>query len=463
MEEKQKIINRKNFSSDSRLLKKGEIFFDLESKDNQDSKYLGDAIKKKPLLIISQNKNHISTKNFYIVKNIKSFFENKVNQKFNKKPKYKVAVTGTNGKSSVAYYYYTILRLLKYNVASIGTLGIFENRKKKNIHLTTPSFLDNHKIFNSFYKKKINHCIIEASSHGLKQSRLKFIKFHCGIFTNLTRDHLDYHKTMKDYFNSKLILLKKLIKKKGFVIFSTDIKEFDVLKKISIKKNLNILSYGFKGNVIKIISTKIINQKTKLKINVLGKIYVIMLNLVGTIQIQNLLCAILALYSCGISFNKIFSSCSKIYNPPGRMQIVKNKKKIVIIDYAHTPDALQKTINEAKSFFNKKANLVFGCGGDRDKGKRGIMGKIANKLCKKIYITDDNPRYENPAYIRNEIKKNCSKGLIIPSRKKAIQKAISDLKDEVLIIAGKGHENYQIFKNKKINFSDYKFANIYSN
>jgi len=144
------------------------------------------------------------------------------------------------------------------------------------------------------------------------------------------------------------------------------------------------------------------------------------------------------------------------------MQLVKNKKKIIIIDYAHTPDALNKTINEAKSFYNKEVNLLFGCGGDRDKGKRSVMGKIAQKLCKKVYITDDNPRYENPAHIRNEIKKNCSKGIVIPSRKNAIKKAISELKQEILIIAGKGHENYQIVKNKKINFSDYKFANQYS-
>ena len=457
-----KIIKKKNFCCDSRLLKKKEIFFDLESKNNQDSKYLVDVLKKSPSLVISQNKKNISKKNFYIVKNIKSFFQTKVNQKFKKKPKYIIAVTGTNGKSSIAYYYYSILRLLKFNASSIGTLGIFQNSKKLHNNLTTPSFLKNHKTLNNFYRKRINHSIIEASSHGLKQGRLNLINFHCGIFTNLTRDHLDYHKTMKNYLNSKLILFKKLIKKNGFVILNTNSKEFSLIKKISEKRQLRILSYGPNGNAIKIVSTKNLNNLTKIKINVFGKIYLLTLNLIGTIQLENLLYAVLSLYTCGISFKKIFSVCSKIYNPPGRMQLVKNKKKIIIIDYAHTPDALNKTINEAKSFYNKEVNLLFGCGGDRDKGKRSVMGKIAQKLCKKVYITDDNPRYENAASIRNEIKKNCSKAIVIASRKKAINKAISELKQEILIIAGKGHENYQIVKNKKINFSDYKFANQYS-
>jgi len=458
----QKIINKKNFCCDSRLLKKKEIFFDLESKYNQDSKYLADVLKKNPSLIISQNKKNFSRKNFYIVKNIKSFFEKKVDQKFKKKPKYIIAVTGTNGKSSIAYYYYKILRLLKFNASSIGTLGIFQNGKKQDNNFTTPTFLKNHYILNNFYRKKINHSIIEASSHGLKQGRLNFINFHCGIFTNLTRDHLDYHKTIKNYLNSKLILFKQLIKKNGFVILNTNSKEFDLIKRISEKKQLHILSYGPSGNAIKIISIKNIDNATKLKINLFGKIYVLTLNLIGIVQLENLLSAVLSLYTCGISFKKIFSVCSKIYNPPGRMQLVKNKKNIIIIDYAHTPDALNKTINAAKIFYNKDVNLLFGCGGDRDRGKRSLMGKIAQKLCKKVYITDDNPRYENPAQIRNQIKKYCSKAMVIASRKKAIKKAISELKQEILIIAGKGHENYQIIKNKRIDFSDYKFANQYS-
>jgi UDP-N-acetylmuramoyl-L-alanyl-D-glutamate--2,6-diaminopimelate ligase len=453
MQAMQKLINRKNCSSDSRSLKKGEVFFDLGSDRGQYGKYFYNALKKKPFAIITQklNTGENLSRNIYSVNNINFFYKKSIFQKYKKTPKYKVAVTGTNGKTSIAHFYYKILNFL----------GIFENNKKNKNNLTTPSFLDNHKIFNSFYKKKINHSIIEASSHGLKQSRLELIDFHCGIFTNLTHDHLDYHLTMKDYLNSKMILFKKLVKKNGFVIANTDVAEFSLLQKIAKEKKLKILSYGTNGNTIKIISVKVINNLTQLKINVSGKIYILKLQLIGNFQIENFLSAILACFSCGIAFEKIFSISSKITNPPGRMQFIKQDKKLIIIDYAHTPDALQKTILEIKSFFKRKVNLVFGCGGNRDRAKRKAMGKIAQKLCNKIYITDDNPRYEDPKKIRNQIKAACPSGSVIAPRNLAIKKAIQSLKNEILLIAGKGHENYQLIKNKKISFSDYACAKKY--
>jgi UDP-N-acetylmuramyl-tripeptide synthetase len=452
----QKIINSKNCSVDSRTLKEGDIFFDLGSGTHNYGKYFTSAVKKKPLLIITQKKkiDLLYKKKVFIVKNIYSFYTKSISQKFKKKPKYSIAVTGTNGKSSIAFFYYKILLSLGYKVGSIGTLGIFENKKKKNSDLTTPSFLDNHKTLNNFYKKKINHAIIEASSHGLKQSRLNSINFYSGIFTNLTHDHLDYHLTMRDYLESKLILFNKLIKKKGFIITGSDIPEFSILKKISKKNKIKFLSYGANGNTIKIISFKALGKFTNLKINVLGKIFILKLNLIGKFQIENFLSAVLACYSCGIGFERIFQVCSKVKNPPGRMELIKKFNKIIIIDYAHTPDALKKTINEVRNFFKREVNVVFGCGGGRDKSKRKIMGKIADKLCKKIYITNDNPRQEDPSKIISEIKKGCPAATAIQDRGEAIKKAIHLLKEEVLLIAGKGHENYQISKNQRIAFSD---------
>lgn len=463
MQALQKLINQKDCSIDTRTLKKKEIFFDLGSTKKKYGKYFYQALNKKPSAIITEKAK--IDKNFsikiYSTNNINAFYKKSIFLKYKKKPKYRIAVTGTNGKTSVAYFFYKILSLLNYKAGCVGTLGVFENNKRYIGKLTTPSFLDNHKIFNSFYKKKINHSIIEASSHGLKQSRLELIDFHCGIFTNLTHDHLDYHLTMRDYLNSKMILFKKLVKKNGFVIVNTDVAEFTLLKKIAKAKKLKILSYGTNGNTIKIISVKVINNLTQLKINVLGKIYILKLQLIGKFQIENFLSVILACFSCGITFEKIFSISSKINNPPGRMQFVRKNKKFIIIDYAHTPDALQKTILEIKSFFKKKVNLVFGCGGNRDQTKRKVMGKIAQKLCNKIYITDDNPRYEDPKKIRNQIKAACPSGSVIAPRNLAIKKAIESLKNEILLIAGKGHENYQIIKNKKISFSDYACAKKY--
>jgi UDP-N-acetylmuramyl-tripeptide synthetase len=459
----QKIINSKNCSVDSRTLKKGDIFFDLGSNIHNYGKYFFSAVKKKPHLIITQKKkiDLLYKKKVYIVKNIYSFYTKSISQKFKKKPKYNIAVTGTNGKSSIAFFYYKILLSLGHKVGSIGTLGIFENKKKKDSNLTTPSFLENHKTLNNFYKKKINQAIIEASSHGLKQARLNSINFHSGIFTNLTHDHLDYHLTMKDYLKSKLILFNKLVKKGGFIITCSDIPEFRILNRISKKNKIKLLSYGTSGNTIKIVSIKTLGKFTKLKINVLGRVFVLKLNLIGKFQIENFLSAILACYSCGISFEKIFKVCSKVSNPPGRMELIKKLNKIIIIDYAHTPDALKKTINEVRNFFKKEVNLVFGCGGGRDQSKRKIMGKIAYKLCKKTYITNDNPRQEDPRKIFSEIKKGCPAATVIPNRKEAIKKAIHSLKEEVLLIAGKGHENYQINKNQRIAFSDRTVAISY--
>ena len=457
----QNIIKNKNYSCDSRLVKKNDIFFDLESSKNQNGKYLPEALKKKPFKIITENNQLRNNSNYIVVNDIKLFFKKMVINKFKKKPKYMFAVTGTNGKSSIAYFFFKILRNLKYKVGSIGTLGVYLNNKIINSNLTTPSFLDNHKIFNNFFKKNIKYSIIEASSHGLKQARLDSFKFYGGIFTNFTRDHLDYHKTFKDYLESKLILFKKLIKKKGYIISNSEIDQFSTLKKIAKNKKLKILSLGNNGNTIKIISLKNKRNFILLKINALNKIYNLKLNLIGRFQVENFLQAAISIKSMGISFDKIFSSCSKIKNPAGRLQLINKNKKNVIIDYAHTPDALRKTINEIKLFFDKEVNLVFGCGGDRDRGKRKVMGSIANKLCKKVYITDDNPRYENAAFIRNEIKKSCSKGIIVPSREKAIMKSIKDTRNEILLISGKGHETYQIIKDKKFYFSDFKCVNKY--
>ena len=461
MHQIQNIIKNKNYSCDSRLVKKNDIFFDLESSKNQNGKYLPEALKKKPFKIITENNQLRNNSNYIVVNDIKLFFKKMVINKFKKKPKYMFAVTGTNGKSSIAYFFYKILRNLKYKVGSIGTLGVYSNNKIINSNLTTPSFLDNHKIFNNFFKKNIKYSIIEASSHGLKQARLESMLFYGGIFTNFTRDHLDYHKTFKDYLESKLILFKKLIKKKGYIISNSEIDQFSTLKKIAKNKKLKILSLGNNGNTIKIISLKNKRNFILLKINALNKIYNLKLNLIGRFQVENFLQAAISIKSIGISFDKIFSNCSKIKNPVGRLQLINKNKKNVIIDYAHTPDALRKTINEIKLFFDKEVNLVFGCGGDRDRGKRKVMGSIANKLCKKVYITDDNPRYENAAFIRNEIKKSCSKGIIVPSREKAIMKSIKDTRNEILLISGKGHETYQIIKDKKFYFSDFKCVNKY--
>ena len=451
----------RNFSINSKKVNKNDIFFAIEGSKQSGSLYSSEALSKGAYKIVTSKK--IRNKNYLIVKNVKKFLVEVCSVKYKEKPKNIIAVTGTNGKSSVANFYFQILKNLKINSAAIGTLGIFYKNKVKRINLTTPDIITIHKELNFLKKKKIDNVCLEASSHGLHQNRLDGINFTAGIFTNFTQDHLDYHKNLKNYLQAKLYLFSSLLKKNSFAILDTDIPEFSIISKICKKRKIKILSFGSKGNAIKLISHYYFGKKQIIKINFLNKIYNIKLDLIGDFQIKNLFAAILASYLSVKNPDQIINVLSKIRSATGRMQYVGNKKKsAVVVDYAHTPDALKKSLQTLAKQFNKKVDVVFGCGGDRDKGKRYKMGKIANQFASKIYLTNDNPRSENPTSIINQIKTGCLRGKIILDRKIAIKTAINNLNTESnLLIAGKGHENYQIINNQKKYFSDQKVSKLF--
>ena len=451
----------RNFSINSKKVNKNDIFFAIEGSKQSGSLYSSEALSKGAYKVVTSKK--IRNKNYLIVKNVKKFLAEACSVKYKEKPKNIIAVTGTNGKSSVANFYFQILKNLKINSAAIGTLGIFYKNKVKRTNLTTPDIITIHKELNFLKKKKIDNVCLEASSHGLHQNRLDGINFTVGIFTNFTQDHLDYHKNLKNYLQAKLYLFSSLLKKNSFAILDTDIPEFSIISKICKKRKIKILSFGSKGNVIKLISHYYFGKKQIIKINFLNKIYNIKLDLIGDFQIKNLFAAILASYLSVKNPDQIINVLSKIRSATGRMQYVGNKKKsAVVVDYAHTPDALKKSLQTLAKQFNKKVDVVFGCGGDRDKGKRYKMGKIANQFASKIYLTNDNPRSENPTSIINQIKTGCLRGKIILDRKIAIKTAINNLNTESnLLIAGKGHENYQIINNQKKYFSDQKVSKLF--
>lgn len=451
----------RNFSINSKKVNKNDIFFAIEGSKQSGSLYSSEALSKGAYKIVTSK--NIKNKNYLIVKNVKKFLAEACSVKYKRKPKNIIAVSGTNGKSSVANFYFQILKNLKINSATIGTLGIFYKNKVKRTNLTTPDIITIHKELNFLKKKKIDNVCLEASSHGLHQNRLDGINFTAGIFTNFTQDHLDYHKNLKNYLQAKLYLFSSLLKKNSFAILDTDIPEFSIISKICKKRKIKILSFGSKANAIKLISHYYFGKKQIIKINFLNKIYNIKLDLIGDFQIKNLFAAILASYLSEKNPDQIINVLSKIRSATGRMQYVGNKKKsVVVVDYAHTPDALKKSLRTLAKQFNKKVDIVFGCGGDRDKGKRYKMGKIANKFASKIYLTNDNPRSENPTSIIKQIKMGCSRAKIILDRKIAIKTAINNLNTESnLLIAGKGHENYQIINNQKKYFSDQKVSKLF--
>ena len=447
---------------DSQLCKKNFIFFAIKGTEYDGHRYIDKAIQNGAKTIIHQKSFEGFKKKilFLNYKNVRKILAISSYKFFNKKPNNIIAVTGTNGKSSVSDFYLQILKINKVGVASIGTLGIKYQNKVIPTGNTTLNSLNLARYLSLLKRRKINNVILEASSHGLKQNRLNGLNISCGIFTNLSHDHLDYHKNLKNYLNSKLYLFNSLLKKKSIIITDKSIKEFKNLYNISKRKKFILKSILGKKSTVELIDHSYEGEKQNIKIKYKNKNYKFSLNLIGKTQLKNVLMSILAAESSKINFETIIKKIHKIKSIDGRFEKIGKLKNnaLVILDYAHTPDALKTCLIDLKEQFpDKKVNIVFGCGGDRDKHKRPKMGKIANLYCSKIYLTDDNPRYESPQKIRKEIKKNISsnKVLEIPNRKKAILIAIEKLKsNEILVVAGKGHELIQDYGNKKNFFSD---------
>ncbi len=461
--------NYKNFSFsgisfDTKNIKKNNIFFAIKGNSVDGNKFIPKAIKKGSKIIVTERRtNQFQNGILYIhTNNVRKLLAETAFKIYNKKPKNLIAVTGTNGKSSVADFYYQILKLNNKKGASIGTLGVKSKRINLNLSNTTIDPIKLAKILSKLKNQKIENVIMEASSHGLKQNRLDGLKFISGIFTNLSQDHLDYHKNLKNYLNAKLYLFENLITKRGNVITDQLIPEFKNIKKIAINKKLKLHTLNDKKNNLELISHNFKGEGQFLRIKLYNAIWDINLNLIGKIQLKNVLMAIIAAKYSGISLDKILNTIPKLKPVEGRFEKIgkiKNQSK-VILDYAHTPDALKTCLlNLREQFPNKKITVLFGCGGNRDQNKRSKMGKIASDFADSIILTNDNPRFENPQKIRRDIKKGIKKKRIteISNRAIAITQAIHNLNSgEILLVAGKGHEKTQDIGNKKIFFSDRK-------
>ncbi|MDC3179828.1 UDP-N-acetylmuramoyl-L-alanyl-D-glutamate--2,6-diaminopimelate ligase [Candidatus Pelagibacter sp.] len=451
-------------SFNSKDIKKNNIFFAIKGNNFDGNKFISTAIKKGSKIIISEKRiiNFQKGILFIHTKNIRKLLAEIAFKIYKNKPSNLIAVTGTNGKSSVSDFYYQLLKLNKIKVASIGTLGVKLKNTRQNLPNTTIDPIRIAQILSKLKFQKINNVIMEASSHGLSQHRLDGLKFSSGIFTNLSQDHLDYHKNFKEYFKAKQYLFKNLIKKKGNVIADETIPEFKRIKKIAISRKLRLQALNNSKNQFQILSHNFRGEKQVLKIKYNNVTREVNLSLIGKIQLKNIFMAIIAAKNSNLSTIKILNVLSKLKPTDGRFEKIgkiKNKSK-VILDYAHTPDALRTCLSNLKEQFpTKKIILLFGCGGNRDQNKRYKMGKIANNYSNEIYLTDDNPRFENPRKIRDDIKKGIQNTLIkvIPDRKQAISEAIKNLNSgDILLVAGKGHEKTQDFGKKKISFSDKK-------
>ena len=463
-------VEFEDISIDSRKINKNTIFFGLIGQKNDGANFLPEVANLGSKVAVISKKSTFDFQNFLkknpqniiIVGDVFEILIEFLQNFYQPLPKNIYAITGTNGKTSTAEFTRQILQFLNKKSASIGTIGIICDEEIKNnfeaSNLTTPDIISLYKNLAILKKFAIDDVAIEVSSIGLDQRRMAGLKIEVGAFTNFTQDHLDYHQNMQNYFECKMILFEKIVQKNGCAVINSDIKEFTKIKNICQKNQLQIIDYGFEAQALKLI--KIENQKVDFLYN--NQQFSFITNINGDFQIYNILCALGNILAKSNLKNeeiaKLIKNFDNLQCASGRMQkVCEHLGAKIFIDFAHSPDAIENVLKLAKNISKNRVIILFGCGGDRDAKKRPIMGEIACKKADLVIITDDNPRTENPALIRQEILQKCdaSKTLEIGDRKIAIAKAIEILQNgDVLIIAGKGHENYQIIGSQKFEFNE---------
>jgi UDP-N-acetylmuramoyl-L-alanyl-D-glutamate--2,6-diaminopimelate ligase len=447
-------------ANDSRQVKPGDAFFALSGSKADGSKFLSDAAARGASVAVVASGTetggieipliHVADPRLALAHSAAAFF--------GQQPKTMVAVTGTSGKTSVTAFVRQIWEKAGLSPASIGTTGVVAPGRNDYGTLTTPDPIALHKLLKELADSGVTHASMEASSHGLDQRRLDGVKLSASAFTNLGRDHMDYHPTIEDYHAAKLRLFDTLMPKGGpAVIFADDV--FSAATEAAAKDaGLEVRTVGRKGNFIALKRVEHEWRRQRAEVSHAGQIYEIDLPLAGDFQIYNALVAAGLAISTGVPPKTAFKALESLEGAPGRLDYVGATKDgcPLYVDYAHKPEALENVLASVRPFTTGRVVIVFGCGGDRDKGKRPIMGGIATRLADVVIVTDDNPRSEVPATIRQEILAAAPGAIEIGDRAEAIASAVSMLKPgDTLIVAGKGHEEGQTIAGVTHPFSDH--------
>jgi UDP-N-acetylmuramoyl-L-alanyl-D-glutamate--2,6-diaminopimelate ligase len=377
---------------------------------------------------------------------------------FRKQPQTIAAVTGTSGKTSVAAFTRQIWTALGKRAASIGTVGLVSPKREIYGSLTTPDPVELHRTLADLVGERVTHLALEASSHGLDQHRLDGVRVSVGGFTNLSRDHLDYHPTLEAYLAAKLILFERLIAPDGTAVVAADHEHAEPVIKVARGRGLQIFTIGRAGDGLKLTDARIDGFSQTLKVTYAGKSHRVRLPLVGAFQVENALVAAGLAIVTGGDAAAAMNALEGLQGAKGRLELVGQKNGApIFVDYAHKPDALAKALDALRPYVKSRLVVVLGAGGDRDKGKRPLMGAIAAEKADWVIVTDDNPRTEEPAAIRRAILAAASGATEIGDRRDAIGHAVSKLRSgDVLLIAGKGHESGQIVGDKILPFSDHE-------
>lgn len=460
-------------TSNSKEVKTGSAFVAIRGEKFDGNDFIEDAIQVGANLIFTERNDLIAKYKDIIpviyTDNPRQALASIATELAGKVPANLIAVTGTNGKTSTVHYIAQLLSCMGHKTATIGTLGVNLYHDVNNIEflvntgLTTAGSTEFNKQLAILKEKGVEYCIIEASSIGLEQCRLYGRKFKVAGFTSFSRDHIDYHKTMGAYLKAKLLLFSDYLEDEAIAVINSDMQEYDKIAHYldAIKKNY--VSVGSHGDFqVKLLPASVDEQEFSFLYK--DSSYRLKTNILGNFQVSNIALAVAMLCSIGYEIAHILPYIPNLTSPPGRLERVTSEGygASIFIDYAHTPDALENVLKELKeiSLLRKgKVFVVFGCGGDRDKGKRALMGEVASKYADIIIITDDNPRSESPEAIRKEILEAASSAIEIAGRREAIKYAIDNMqREDLVLIAGKGHEDYQIIGNMSYKFSDKEVA-----
>ncbi len=451
-------------TADSRDVKPGYLFAALPGVNVDGARFIPSALEKGAVAVLTSEND--ADDRFLHAENPRQVLARAAARFYSSQPESVVAVTGTNGKTSVVSFVRQLWRSQGIMAASIGTVGVEvppEMDPVDDIGHTTPDPVTLQRVLDQIGQRKIHHAAIEASSHGLAQYRLDGVRLTGGAFTNITRDHLDYHESFEEYFDQKMRLFRELLQPGAVAVVDADTPEAAEVIRICRERGLNTVTVGEKGEELRLLSAVPVGFAQHLRIAAEGETFDVYLPLAGHFQVSNALVAAgLVMAVSGISAGSLLPALQNLTGAKGRLELVAHTASgaPVFVDYSHTPDALETALKALRPYASGKLRVVIGAGGDRDPGKREMMGKAAAEFADVVYVTDDNPRTEDPAAIRKTVQKGCPDAANIADRAEAIRAAIIDTREgDLVLVAGKGHELYQEIGTERLPFSDHDVIN----
>ena len=448
-------------TADSRAVKSGDLFVAIAGGKSDGLRFVDQALAAGAIAVMAERAPERPLPDdvaLIRVGNARRALAYAAARIYPRQPRIIAAVTGTSGKTSVAAFARQIWSALGHRAASIGTIGVVSPRGETYGSLTTPDPVALHRSLQQLADDGVTHLAIEASSHGLDQFRLDGLRVAVGAFTNLTRDHLDYHPSFEAYLAAKLRLFSALIVPGGAAVVDVDHEHAAAVLAAAKARGLSILRVGRAGTEIRLVDTRIEGFSQALRIVYGGKEFKVTLPLVGAFQVENALVAAGIAIATGGAAAAVFAALADLQGAKGRLELAGQKRGApIFVDYAHKPDALAKALEALRPYARGRLIVVFGAGGDRDRGKRPLMGAVAAAKADRVVVTDDNPRSEDAAAIRAAILAAAPGAGEIGDRREAIRSAIAELNSgDVLLIAGKGHETGQIIGDRIVPFSDHE-------